>query len=257
MATAITYNSFDLQDDNHITEEIGDDDTFAREVGLENRMRRAGAILTDDTFQTKPIPVTGLIKSTSVAAVEQLIDEFKAAMAVRNKQLDIGYGSGTRRYIATPTNVKVQRPVRAANWARYSVVFLATEFAQDTSSSTLVNAVNSTASPGDHALTITGSSPDQGVIVTIDINSFTGSSINTISLENLTTGQKINVTRAYLAGDSLVVNSETLDVTVNGDVADFSGAFPTFTNGVHTLRRTDDFTDRDVDTTVVQTGRWL
>lgn len=255
--TAISYDAFDMQTANVITSDIGDAPIFERNLGVQNRIRKAGAIITDDTFETKVIPTAGYIEDTSDTLLEGRIDDFNAAMAKKNKQLDIGYEGGTRRYIATPQRVSVTRPVRAANWAKFEVDFLVTEFGKNTSATTLLSAVSTTASPKSHAIVIDGNAPQQSLLITLTLTSFTGASINTLTLKNNDTGQAISVSRKWVAGDVLVVDVDLQKVTVNGVVTDFSGAFPSFEAGNRTLVYSDDFTARNVSVTASYVKRWL
>jgi len=255
--TGITYGSYDMQTSNVITAHIGDSQPLVRSLNVMRRMRRAGAITTDDTYNERVIPVNGQLESTSDTALEGLIDDFKAAMANKGASLDIDYEGGTRRYVATPQSVVVERPVRASNWANFSVEFLITEFGKSTSISTPVNAVNKTASPATQAMTIDGSAPQQYVIITIDINTLTGASLNTLVIGNNNTGQAVSISRTWTAGEQLVVDVEQQACWVDGDLVDFNGAFPYFEPGSETLSYSDDLTARNIDITVEYVKRWL
>ena len=257
MATGITFNGFDLQDANHITEDIDDSKPPERNLGVHTRVRRPGGIITDDTFGNKMIVVTGKILGSGVTDLENRIDTFKQNLALKKKELDIDWASGTRRYIATAMEFPTPRPVRGTNWANFKVTFICTELGKATSQSTLGSTNNNTSSPRTQTITPTGSAPDQYVVIQITLDSFTGASVNTISLKNDDTGQTISISRLWTAGEVLVVDGDSQDVTVDGVSVDFSGAFPVFPPESTPLIYEDDFTARQVDILTKQTPRSL
>lgn len=89
------------------------------------------------------------------------------------------------------------------------------------------------------------------------INSITGGSTNkSISLLNASTNKGVKVTRNWLAGDILSINSDTFEIVINGATQDFSGQFPTFLPGGRTLQYIDDFTTRDVTMSSIYTRQY-
>ena len=255
-ATNITYNSYDLQDSAIVASEIGDGSGFRRKISPQSKIRRAGVVVTDDTFETKIIPVMGTIFGTSLSNLDSLIDDFNAAMAVKDKNLDIDYEGGTRRYVATPRNFNIDRPIRG-NWAKYRVDFLVTEYGKDTSSSSLLTSNNNTTSGGTHAITVDGSAPEQYLTITIDLNTFTGAAINTVTVGNNETGQAVSISRAWTGTDTLVIDVENQRVKVEGVEVDYSGAFPEFVAGPETISYDDDFTARNYNINATYFKRWL
>lgn len=253
--TPISYNGFDMQTANVITSEIGDTTSFERILGVYNILRRAGAKITDDTDTVKIIPVSGGLESTNTATLEQLIDSFNAAMTGVEANLDIGWGGGTRRWIATPQKPEAPRIVRD-NWAEFKVDFLITQYGKDTSATTLINNVFITTASSSQSITVGGSASEQYLYSTATINSRTGAAINTITIKNNDTGQAISITRAWTPGEVLTVDVELQKCRVNGTIVDFSGMFPKFKPGARTLVFSDDFTARNITLLTTQVKRW-
>lgn len=258
MATTITYDGTNLNDGTTlITSEVEESGSFDRNLPLFNRARRSGAVITDSLYQTKTIRVSGKIIGASVDDLENEIDDFHALFTVQDKNLDIGYNSGTRRYICTARTVNVTRPVRAATWANFFIDFVSTEYGRDTAVTTLENATAFSSSPTTKSLTIDGNAPEQFLRIELELVSVTAATTNTVTLENDTTGEILTIQRTWAAADTLVVDTDLLDVTVEGTDVAFTGAIPNFAPGSHDLILTADFSAFDFDVTVDHYKRWL
>src|SRR4051812_6814252 len=122
MATSITYNSFDLQTSSYITAIIDDDNSPDKQVSSFGLPRTNGVAVTDVSYSAKPIQVRGTIVGTT-ATIEQLIVSLKAALAVDNQILAIGYTGFTMQYRCVAPKVTVSRPTRGSNWAKFEITF--------------------------------------------------------------------------------------------------------------------------------------
>lgn len=256
-ATTITFNSYDMQSSTVMTQEIDDGSAFDREVTAHKLLRMGGAVVTDATYYTKTIAVKGMLLGTSAANAEALIDTFQTQMAVMDKNLDIGYGGSTRRYVCTPTKVSVKRPNRGSYWANFEVDFLATEYGRDTSTTALLSASANTSASRTIGLTVGGSAPDQLLRFQVTVTAATGLTNKYITITNDTTETAIQVVRTWVVGDVLEVDVANTTVKVNGTLVDFNGAFPYFTPGTHDSIMTNDFTTRTLTTTIDYTKRYL
>ena len=257
MATAISWNGNDLNSATIITGDIDDAGAPNRDLSLFKLVRKGGAVITDDSYYTKRIVITGLLKQTTPELLEDLIDTFHGYFAVRDKNLDIGYGSGTRRYVCTPKAPVIERPVRGANWANFTIEFIATEYGKNTVTTTLVNATTTTASSATSTLSIGGSAPDQKMRIQITVTAATGLTNKYIAIENDTTGQVLTVTRTWAVSDVCRIDCDAMTVKVNGADVDFDGAFPVFAIGSHDLILTNDFTTRTLTRTYDHIRRYL
>lgn len=253
----LSYNGFNMQTSTVVTVEFNDAQTFTRNLGVFKRVRRAGSLITNDTYEDRVIAVSGNLEQTSVTALEAAIDDFENALSAKYGELDIDYEGSTRRYVATPQRVAFPREHRGSTWAGFEVDFLITEYGKDTASTTLINNVSKTTSPATQAMTVDGSAPQQYLIISVTLDSFTGASLNTITIGNNETTQAVSVSRQWLATDVLVIDVENQTCKVNGTLVDYSGAFPQFKPGSRTLSYADDMTARGVHVTATYVKRWL
>lgn len=254
--TAISFNGLDLNDTTRITAELDDGGTPERDLQVFPILRSGGAVVTDSNYYMKVIRVRGLLKGTSTSNLESLIDSFHAAMAVIDKNLDIGYAGSTRRYVCTPKSHYIGRTTRL-DWAKYEVEFLATSYGKDTSTTTLLNNDTHTTASNTESLTVGGSAPDQLLRFDITVTAATDLTGKTISVENDSTGQVISVTRDWTVGDVLEIDVANHTVKVNGTAVDYEGAFPYFAPGTHDMIMTNDFTTRTLTVDIDYTKRYL
>ena len=59
----------------------------------------------------------------------------------------------------------------------------------------------------------------------------TASSVS--KLEFLANGEKVSISHAIIAGDVVVIDTENMQVTINGAIVDYTGIFPTFGIGAN------------------------
>lgn len=254
---AVTYNTVDLNSGTIITTDIQDAASPQRVLSTFNLLRSGGVVLTDSNYYAKTIKVSGTIVGTSMTNLESLIDTFQATMAVQDKNLDIAYNSGTRRYVCTPAVVTVQRPVRASNFAKFSVDFLATQYGKDTSVTTISSAVAYTTTVSSTSSLFGGSAPDQKVKIQLVLTAGTGLTAKHINVANASTNEAIDVTRDWTVGETLVIDCDLMTVTVDGVNVAYTGAFPRFASGTSNLDILDDFTTRTRTITTTYTKRYL
>jgi hypothetical protein len=209
MATSATWNSTSMNDvTNYLLHEIDDADSPELDVSMFALARTHGIVVTDSRYKGKVITLTGKIMASSLVALENKIDTFHSLFAVTGKDLDLGYASGTRRYVCTPIKISVKRPVRAANWAEFEVGLMATEFGKDTSATTLINAVANTTSSYAPSLNVGGSAPRQPLYISITVTAATGLTGRTISVTTAS-GLVLSVRRDWTVSDILVIDEST------------------------------------------------
>lgn len=258
MATTILYNTVDLNTATIITSDVDDGGAGERGLSMFSLVNANGAVITDSIYNTKTINITGLLKSTTLAGLEALIDTFHAIFTVRDKNLDIGYGVSTRRYICTAKDVNIKRPVRGANWANFEVSMVATiPFGSDTTTTSALNATGRTAQTYSDNYTFLGSAPVQLPTFTISLTAVTGGTSATVSIGNGGNGQTIVVTRTWAAADILIVDCYNKTVKVNGVEVTFNGAFPEFPVGAGVLTYVDTFTTRTFSITATYSVMYM
>lgn len=216
------------------------------------------AIAGDPEFTSKPIPVTGTLVGSSVADLADRIDAFKAYFNGKDKNLDIGYGSGTRRYIATADNSPQFTPNPGKRYQKFSINFLCADpFGRDTSATALwATKTGFTSATFTEAMTVGGSAPFQLPVFTITLTAFTGAG-DYVMISNDNNNQEILLYGLGLnPGDVIVIDCANRIVTVNGVEVDYYGTFLELEPGSNSITYTDGFTTRTVTVAANYVKRW-
>jgi hypothetical protein len=233
MATAISFNGTSLQTNNIHTRSIDHESLDTREVQFQRLGARDGAKLVDDTFAPKVIRLSGIIIGSSQSDLEDRIDDLKMAVMGREKNLDIAYVSGTRRYKATCTKYSFSRDYYNITFAGWEAEFTVSDppfgTPLDTTTieySAITQAIGTWETNGTFAGTYR-----PFPIIKMTVNSET--SLGQIAFTNSDTAQQIKVAPAsgYSAGDVLLINTTDYTVTINGTAVDYEGVIPDFVQG--------------------------
>lgn len=215
-----------------------------------------GAVVVKQKYKPKTFSVEGIIRRNTTVELEQAMDEFKAAMAVKNQVFDIEYAGGIRRYRAYALNVMVPKSGRNTS-TPFSVGFLCPEgIAWSTTSSDLVTATAITGSNVTIPVTALGTYKVEPLL-TVSFASVTGGTAKTVTISNGATLRGLSVTRNWVSGDVLAIDSHNKTVYVNNVPVDFMGQFPSWDVGGGAISYRDDFTSRTATMTGIYTRRWL
>ena len=218
-----------------------------------------GSTIPAINYPSKKVRIAGSIHGSTQANLDDRIDTFKGYFNGKNKNLDITYGSGTRRYIATKNSVSITRSQKALV-ALFEVEFICTNpFGVDTSTSNLWAAKTgfTAATFTEAAIAIGGTAPYQLPVFTITVNSLTGTG-DYVLISNDNNGQELMVYgQGIVNGDVIVIDCAERTVTINGEEVDYYGTFLELEPGVNSITYTDGFTTRNVDVSAVYTKRWL
>lgn len=217
-----------------------------------------GSSIPNINYPSKKVNIGGVIKGSSQSDLDSRIDTFKGYFIGKDKNLDIAYGSGTRRYIATANTVSVIREQKTL-WATFAIEFVCTNpFGLDTSATNLWAAKTAfTSATFTETPTVGGTAPRQLPIITITINSFSGAG-DYVQISNDNNGQEILIYGLGLsASDVILIDCEQRTVTVNDQEVDYYGTFLELEPGANSITYTDGFTTRSVDVSAVYTKRWL
>lgn len=259
----ITFNTHDLQTYDPITRvgiitNVIEHSDIPNQVGELLALADAnGSVIPDINYPSRSITIGGAIKGSSQADLDNRLDTFKGYFNGKNKDLDIAYGGSTRRYIATKNAVAISRQQKAL-FATFTVEFICTDpFGRDITATTLINQTGYTDASLSQSVTFGGTAPFQQPLITITINTLTGSG-DSIQISNGSNGQEMVLYGLGLAdGDELIIDNENHEVTVNGESVDYNGVFLEFEPGAHEITITDNFTTRDVDILVDYFKRYL
>lgn len=209
-------------------------------------------------YPTRKLRLAGAIKGSTQANLDDRIDELKGWFIGKDKNLDVVYGSGTRRYIATPLTLPVIRYDKPL-FATFTIDLVCTlPFGIDTSTTDLWTAKNNfTSATFTETPTVLGTAPYQLPVITITIDALTGAG-DYVQISNDNNGQDMMIYGLGLqAGDVIVIDCVQRIVTVNGEEVDYYGTFLELSPGANSITYTDGFTTRTVDVSAVYTKRWL
>lgn len=260
----LTFNSNSLQTYNPqtnvgiITNLIEHTDIPEKIATLYAKADANGSNIPAINYPSKKITIGGTIKGSSQADLDSRIDTFKGYLTGKKKNLDITYGSSTRRYIATENFTSIARSQKSLQ-ATFQVEFICTNpFGLDTSTTNLwATKTGFTSATFTEAPTIGGSAPTQLPIFTITVNSFTGAG-DYVQISNDNNGQELLIYGQNIAaGDVIVIDCVERTVKIDGIEVDFYGTFLELEAGANSITYTDGFTTRNVDVSAVYTKRWL
>lgn len=251
---SIDYDSYNMQANGVTTSNIqGLYGAPPRDLQIENIAGADGGVLVDSKFRPRTISVSGTITGATQLELETRITLFNRAMNKVEKELRIEDEGSFIVYTATPGVIQVERP-RGLTKADFAVEFTCSNpIGLEKGVLTLLSDTYTTAT-AQSAINVLGSYQADPVI-SMTLNSFTGSGDQSITIRNAKNFAGITITRTWTAGDEIEIDCGSLDVTVNGSLVDYSGLFPSWQPGDGTVTYEDTLTTRDVDITMTYNKR--
>lgn len=187
MTGALTFNASSLQTFDPttrlgiLTNRIDHTDLPDYDVNALALANANGSVIPYDSYPSKKISIEGAIFGSSLVDIDQRIDAFKALFNGKNKNLDITYAGGTRRYTATKTSIRVSHKQKQL-YATFIVEFIATfPFGLDTTLVTALNQSGRTLAGYIDTHTFVGSAPVQYPLITITFNNVAMSAANLVT----------------------------------------------------------------------------
>ena len=233
----ITYDGTNILDNIQKTRLIQHESVADFNINILKPSRADGTIFIDEFIDTKEIVIEGIIQGTSQDNLEQNIDTFNELMNRRNKNLDISYAGGTRRYVCIPQEIKYNRDYFHLLFVPFRVVMLVPEgIGKDTSVTTLT-AKTLTAVTTTETITFAGSA-DPKPIIRILINARGNGDV--VRIENTDNSEYIDVLLDGMSSsDYIDINLEDFTVLKNGLTnVIYSGKFPKIKAGNNNLKYT-------------------
>jgi hypothetical protein len=193
-----------------------------------------GSVQISDRTGSKIIAIQGVLIGSSEEDLESKIDAFKELFRRVNKNLDVNWNGGTRRYVASCQNHRFDRDHYHIGFVPWSAEFLApTGIAEETTETNLVANENfTTQEKTKTGLTFLGSaSPLPRLRVANQDTSSTDA--KGIEFKNTDTGERLIYTRAAGLPQTTAVEFDCRLKTVGGPTApaNYYGVFPKFTPG--------------------------
>lgn len=259
----LTFNTNDLQTYNTVTK-VGINTNKIEHTDIPDQVMSIFAqadanksVIPNVNYPSKKITIRGTIHGSSQADLDSRIDTFKGYFNGKDKNLDITYSSGTRRYIATKNAISIDREDHAL-FARFVVEFICAQpFGVDTSATSIANQTAQTGATHTYTPTIEGSAPYQYPIITITINTVTEGS-DYIQVSNDNNGQDMLLyDMDFEADDVIVIDTFERTVTINDELVEALGTFLELEPGANSITITDGFSARNIDILIEYYKRWL
>ena len=250
---SITFNGVDLQSSNVITERLEHESADHRDLNIQG-IGRTGAKIVDDKFTVKKIRIRGILKDTSKANLDNRVDDLKKdLMNEVDKDLDIAYSTGTRRYVATCSLFDIGREYYHIDQVEFIAEFIVTKpFGKELDTVTgeylaMVTGTNDSLNFGGSARPL----PKIQVTVNAEVN-WKG-----FEFQNLTTEDTITVTHDAVATDVFIIDCDELSVTWRGEEIDYVGVFPIFDTGWNDFYIWIDADSFNIDLKIIYYKLWI
>jgi len=258
MAVSISFDGFELNDGIYTVKNYPPLGMPNKETSTLDIGRGDGGVNVFQKFNSRTIPIQGVIVCSSSDELEQAIDALNKQMRRETGTLAIDYVGGTRMWQVIPTKVVIDRIQGQISYTPFSLEFEAPNpFATDGITDTIVNAHNTTTQQDFIAATVNGTM-DALPLITITITAINPSvSPVEISIGNSTNSQYLTVERTFTAGDVLTIDCENFRVFHNGVFIKATGQFPNFAVGPISLDYSDTATTRNVSITATAERRYL
>lgn len=227
----IEFDGYSLQSADVITQEMLIYSSPTRELITYKVPRNDGGRLNGNYYRERRIKIKGIIQAASRALLEQAMDTFKRRMHTPEGNLDLKTNGEIRRIRATLQNSGEMFSDRKGfhiTYAPFQLEFLALDpFFSDIeyTAETSENVTNTLFPVTVENLGTIYARP----VITVIFESAT--SVTEFTFTNVTNGKSMLITRSFVAGDILVIDSEESAVTVNGLDVDYDGLFPTLEYG--------------------------
>lgn len=233
---AIRFGSLGLQNANILMNQPIYERSPSRDFITFKKPTRHGRLISSDFWDTKVITLRGTLVTSSEEELDTLIDTMKKSLRTQSDNLDILRGDGFyRRFVCTCEDMDFQRVEHYHKvWTPVELTFRClVPFGTDIDYTSNVHTTSE--------LIFSETQTNDGTEVASPQFVFivgTSDSITKLNLKNNTTGQEIEITTAIETGDTIIIDSETLEITKNGTPIQFSGDFPSLALGENSFTAT-------------------
>lgn len=241
----VTFNTFNLQDNDFRTRDIIYRNFPNRTIDLEPNTRRDGFRFVNSYYDMRDIIVKGTLTRDTESNLKISLDSMKENLQTEEGNLDINDGGTTLRYVCTVAAVDVPEEHYHITRVPYVISFRCQPFGKETST-TVDSKTITQASPSPFLSTFDpiGSIGPRPVL-RWTTNGIPTAAITQIKFENTTTTDTITVPSLALdaSGDFLEIDVELMIATVSHDGGsavelDFTGVFPLFDAGSNSYKVT-------------------
>jgi len=240
----VSFNGFDLQNDTYLTRNIQHRHLAEKVLNSRPSLREGKRRILDTWYTEKIVELSGWIISDSEANLRTAIDNLKEALRPKEKNLDIDYGSGTIRYVATCQSLEIPEEHWHTTQVPFTIRFSAEPWGIDpTTDSNSWTGI--TATSYSNSINIQGSHSPYPVI---EITSNKTISMG-VKFQNDTTGDWIQTseTQSFSTNSVLEIDTKNQTFKLDGTEIDFDGVFPNFEPGTNNFTVTISGTSPDYD----------
>lgn len=195
---------------------------------------REGSEVVESRFGEKKIVINGLIYGEDKSTFEGAVADFKKAIVVKNEWFYFTFSGMTLKYKVYMTGFDWKETLSNDLVREFTIEYSAFDppFAQEDATTTAKEIDAITSQIYEDNVSFDGTSePKPKIKVTFDdADSLTG-----IELINSTNGSRIEVTTSFATGDVLIIDTDTMEVTLNGEPIAYTGVLPSFEIGSNNL----------------------
>lgn len=222
----ITYDGTSLQTANITSQTIQHESVDNKRQDIQLLGRADGGKIVSVSYNPKLIRVKGRITGSSRSDLEQRIESLKELVNRQQKNLDIGYAGGTRRFITSMSGFTMERMHFNLTYADWEMAFVVTNppFGRAIDTSTAAYSIG-TAGTYDGTILFSGNAAP---LPKIKITVVSQSNMTALTFRNKETGDMITIRRTFANSDIIIIDTLENTVTVNGVAADYEGFFPEF-----------------------------
>lgn len=231
----VTFNNFDLQDSNFITERVTFKGFANRAVIRANINRREGVKLLATEFGEKIIEVEGVIVAASASDLQTKIDNMKASLQAEEADLVVETG---RTWTATVLNLAIPDEHYNLSRAPFMASFLCSNPFSEGVVLQGITPVLSGIFTFSGQITITGSFFNRPSIIYTPPSATGKTLIRSLTVTHVPTGQSVTVSgfgsnTSLGYQDSVTINYDELTALEGSDSINTSGAFSRWEPGVN------------------------
>ena len=239
---SVKFNTTEILDTTHIPRFIKHESIPDRDIVVMPLARDDGDIFIAERYGQKRIVLQGILTATSMSNLETAVDTFKDLFRGVQKNLDISWAGGTRRYVATCVRHDFDRDHFNLLFVPWTAEFVVPSGeGKDTSSTVALNeSVLTITTPAAKSFSMLGSKPARPLIKLQGSN--WPADVKGIELKNTDNSEKIVLTKnASWQIDDIIrfycdekkATFETSSVEIERD---FFGIFPNFDIGTNNLK---------------------
>lgn len=253
MYDGLTYDSFNFSDYDIILTNVDYMRLPGRDNQLESLAGENGAVLVQSTLGGKTIVIEGYYIGDSIADAQAMYDTLASVFNRQDRTLIIPHANSTRKFIATPENIAITQP-KGLNRIIFSVEFVVPKSYAEAEAETSLIDTTVTIPAESISFNIVGTAKTRPLI-NFDFTTVTGGTAKTVSIRNANDLIGLDITRDFVSGDVIIVDTANFQLYINGTLTEPNGRFPSWQAGSGALYYSDTFSTRSVDITATYKQR--